>query len=117
MIKEALAEEVHRTEQRKKRSDRATAAVLESEPAASAASTANGSGQRKEKRSIPDVESRVQFEDISEMGIGESTALPGAPSANTRRRIVVVSEPAAATTQAVDGHCEKGDENRECRTN
>ena len=42
------------------------------------------------------------------LGTGESTALPGAPSANTRRRIVVKSEPAAVTTQdAVDGYREK----------
>ena len=37
MINEALAEEVQGGEQRKKRSDTATAAVPESEPAASAA--------------------------------------------------------------------------------
>ena len=76
MINEALAE-VQRGEQRKKRSDKATAAVPESEPAASAASepretpvesdqnpktrllmksassTASGSGQQKERKSIP----------------------------------------------------------------
>ena len=50
---------------------------------------------------------RVQVEDTSETGTGESTALPGAASANTRRRIVVKSEPVAVTTQeAVDGSCE-----------
>ena len=38
VIHEALAEEVQRGEQRKKRSDKATAAVPESKPAASAAS-------------------------------------------------------------------------------
>ena len=76
MINEALAEEVQGGEQRKKRSDTATAAVPESEPAASAApepreapvetdrierrllmksasSTASGSGQQKEKRVNP----------------------------------------------------------------
>ena len=43
-----------------------------------------------------------------EMGTGESTTLPGAPSANTRRRIVVKSEPVAVTTQeAVDGYREQ----------
>ena len=130
---EALAEEVQRGEQRKKRSDKATAAVPESEPAASAApepreaavepdpnpkrrllmmksasSTASGSGQQKEKKSIPDDESRTQVEDTSEMGTGESTELPGAPSANTRRRIVVKSEPVAVTTQeTVAGYCKK----------
>ena len=73
----------------------------------SASLTASGSGQQKEKRSIPDDESRVQVEDTSETGTGEGTALPAAPSAN-RRRIVVKSEPVAVTTQeAVDGHCEK----------
>ena len=108
LINEALAEEVRRREQRKKRSDRATAAVPETEPATSAAAelredsiepdpnpkrrllmksvplTASGSGQQKEKRSIPDGEPRMQVEDMSEMGTGEGTALPGAPSANTR---------------------------------
>ena len=77
---------------------RATAAVPETESAApeprepevnpkrrlllkSASLSASGSGQRKEKRSIPDDESRMQ---------------------------VVKSEPVAVTTQeAVDGHCEK----------
>ena len=74
----------------------------------SASSTASGSGQRKEKKSIPDDEPSMQAEDASEMGTGESTELPGAPSANTRRRIVVKSEPVAVTTQeAVDGYCEK----------
>ena len=74
----------------------------------SASSAASGGGQQKEKRSIPDDESRVQVEDTSEMGTGERTALPGAPSANTRRRIVVKPERAAVTTQgAVDGYCEK----------
>ena len=73
----------------------------------SASSTASCSGQQKE-RSIPDDESRIQVEDMSELGTGESTALPGAPPANTRWRIVVESEPVAVTTQeAVDGYCEK----------
>ena len=49
----------------------------------------------------------MQVEDSSETGTGERTALPAAPSANTRRRNVK-SEPVAVTTQeAVDGHCEK----------
>ena len=74
----------------------------------SAPSTASGSGQQGEKRPIPDNETRVQAEDTSEMGIGESTALPRAPSANTRRRIVVKTEPMAVTTQeAAVGFCEK----------
>ena len=129
VINEALAEEVERGEQSKKRSDKATAAVPESESAApepreapvepdpnpkrrlltmSASSTASGSGQQTEKKSIPDDESRMQVEDMSEMGTGESIALPGAPSANPRRRIVVKSEPVAVTTQeAVDEYCDK----------
>ena len=45
---------------------------------------------------------------MSETGTCEGTALPAAPSANTRRRIVVKSEPMAVTTQeAVDGYREK----------
>ena len=127
VINEALAEEVRSGEQRKKRSDSATAAVPETESAApepgetptepeakpkrrllmkSASSTAGGSGQRKEKRSIPDDESRMQVEDTSETGTGGGAALPAAPSANTRRTIAVKSEPVAVTTQeAVDGLC------------
>ena len=55
-----------------------------------------------------EIRTSVQAEDTSEMVIGESTALPAAPSVNTRRRIVVKSEPVAVTSQeAVDGHCEK----------
>ena len=129
VINEALAEEVRRGEQRKRRSDRTTATVPEAESAApeqrenpiepeanpkrrlfmkSASLTASGSGQQKERRSISDGESRMQVEDTSETGIGESTALPAAPSANTRRRSVVESEPMAVTTQeAVHGHREK----------
>ena len=50
----------------------------------------------------------MQVEDMSETGTGEGTALLAAPSANTRRRIVVKSEPMAVTTQeAVDGYREK----------
>ena len=63
---------------------------------------------KRRRESIPDDESRMQVEDTSEMGTGESTELPGAPSANTGRRIVVKSEPVTVTTQeAVDGYCEK----------
>ena len=129
VINEALAEEVRRGEQRKKRSDGTTAAVPETGSAApelredpiepdpnpkrrmlmtSASSTPSGSGQQREKRPIPGRESRMQVEDMSETGTGEGTALPAAPSANTRRRIVVKSEPMAVTTQeAVDGYREK----------
>ena len=50
----------------------------------------------------------MQVEDTSETGTGESTALPAAPSANTRRRNVVKPEQVAVTTrEAVDGCCEK----------
>ena len=131
-------EEVRRGEQRKKRSDGTTEAVpvtgsAAPEPMAgstapelredpiepdqnpkrrmlmkSASSTATNTGQQREKRPIPDGESRMQVEDMSETGTGEGTALPAAPSANTRRRIVVKSEPMAVTTQeAVDGYREK----------
>ena len=74
----------------------------------SASSTASGSGQHREKRPIPDGKSRMQVKDMSETGTGKGTALPAAPSANTRRRIVVKSEQMAVTTQeAVDGYREK----------
>ena len=123
----------YREESRGKRGVTNTAAaILESEPAApaapdprevpvepdpnpkrrflkkSASSTASGSGQQREKRPIPDNETRVQAEDMSEMGTGDCIALPRALPANTRPRIVVKSEPVAVTTQgAVDGYCEK----------
>ena len=106
MINEALAEEVRRGEQRKKRSDRATAVVPETDSAAapeprentiepeanpkrrllmkSASLTASGSGQQRQKRSIPDDESRMQVEDTSETSTGEGTALLAAPSANSQ---------------------------------
>ena len=84
VINDALAEEVRRGEQRKKRSDGTTAAVPETESAApeprenpiepeanpkrrllmkSASLTASGSVQQKEKRPIPDDESRMQVKD------------------------------------------------------
>ena len=80
-INEAQAEEVRRGEHRKKRSDRATAAVPETESAApeprenpiepeanpkrrllmkSASLTASGSGQQKEKKSIPEDECKLR---------------------------------------------------------
>ena len=74
----------------------------------SASLTASGSSQQREKRPIPDGESRVQAEDMSEKGTGEGTALPATPLVNTRRRIVGKSEPMAVTTQeAVEGYREK----------
>ena len=126
-----LVEEVQRGEHRKRRSDDTAAAMLEPEPAIaardsrespiepdpipkrrllmkSAPSTANGSGQQREKRPVTDAEPRLQTGDPLEVGTGESTTLPGAPSSNTRRRIVVKSEPVAAVTtqEAVDGYRE-----------
>ena len=41
----------------------------------SASSMARCSGQRKEKRSIPDDESRMRVEDMWEMGTGEKTSM------------------------------------------
>ena len=130
VINEALAEELQRGEQRKKRSDRATLAVPETESAApeprenpiepvanpkrrllmkSASLTASGSGQQTQKRAIAEHESGMQVEDTPETGTGEGTASPAAaPSANIRRRVDVKSEPVAVTTQeAVDGRREK----------
>ena len=124
----------------KKRSDDTAAAMREPEPASaahdlresslepdpnpkrrllmkSASSTASGSGERSAKKPAADSESGMQTGAPLELGTGESTALPGASSANTRRRIVVKSEPAAVTDQdAVDGYREKRNEDRECRT-
>ena len=98
VMNEALAEEVRRGEHRKKRNDRATVAVPETESAApeprenpiepeanpkrrllmkSASLTASGSGQQRQKRSIPDDESGMQLEDTSETGTGEGTASLG----------------------------------------
>ena len=105
VINEALAEEVRRGEQRKKRSDGTATAAPETRSAApepmagsaaprlrenpiepdpnpkrrllmkSASLTASGSGQQREKRPISDGESRMQVEDLSETGIGVGTAL------------------------------------------
>ena len=115
VIDEALAEETQRGEQRKKKCDKTTAAILEPEPAAleahdlrespiepnpnpkrrllmrSASSTASGSGQQSAERPARDTESGVRTGDPLEMGTGESTTLPGASSANTRRRTVRTS--------------------------
>ena len=138
VINEALAEEVRRGEQRKKGTDRvATAApearstvpgpTAESAPAGwredpiepdpnpkrrllmkSASLTASSSGQKGEKRSTSDGESKKQVEDTSVARTSECAASPETPSANTRRRIVRKSEPVAVTTQeAIDGYREK----------
>ena len=53
----------------------------------SASSTASGSGQQRAKRSVTDTEAEMETGDPLEMGTGESTTLPRAPSANTRRII------------------------------
>ena len=109
MINEALAEEVRREEQRKKRSDRAAAAIPETKSAAPAVSepredptepdpkpkrrlimkssslTASGSGQQGERKATPDDESRLQVEDKLEMDTEERTEPHQASSTNTRR--------------------------------
>ena len=114
----------------KKRSDDTAAAMREPEPASaahdlresslepdpnpkrrllmkSASSTASGSGEQSAKKPAADSESGMQTGEPLELGTGESTTLLGASSANTRRRIVVKSEPAAVTDQeAADGHRE-----------
>ena len=102
VINEAMAEEIQRSEQRKKRSDKTAAAIPEPEPSArhlrerpvgpdpnpkrrllmkSASSTAGGSGQQSAKRTAADPESGMQTGDPLEMDTGESTTLPGAASA------------------------------------
>ena len=74
----------------------------------SASSTTSGSGQQRSRWPATETESVLQTRDPLGMGTGESTTLTGAQSANTRRRIVVKSEPVAVTTQeAVDGCREK----------
>ena len=66
-------------------------------------------------RPITDAETGVQTGEPLEMATGESMTLPSALEANTKRRIVVKSEPVAVTTQeAVDGYREKNDDDREC---
>ena len=132
VINEALAEEVRRAEQRKRREDDTAATVPEPEPAAPAArdpreslvepdpdpkrrlllksapSAASDSGQQGEKRSVTDAASGARAADPLDMGICESTIPPTAPPASTRRGIVTKSEPVAVTTQeAVDGCREK----------
>ena len=101
VINDALAEEVRREVQRKKRSDRAAAEALETEPTASAASepredpiepdpnpkrrlfmksaslTASGSGRHREGKAIPDDESGMQVEDKPEIDNEERTEPPG----------------------------------------
>ena len=74
----------------------------------SASTTASGSGQKGERRAIPDDDSRMQIEDKPEVDNEERAEPPGAPSTSIRRRLAVKSEPRAVTTQeAVDGYREK----------
>ena len=74
----------------------------------SASLTASGSGQQRQKRSIPDDESRMQVEDTQKTDTGGGEVPPAAESTNIRRRTAVKSEPAAVTTQeAIDGSREK----------
>ena len=101
VLNEALAEEVRRGgEQRKKRSDRVAVAVPETESAVpepranpiepeanpkrrllikSASLTASGSGQQRQKKSIPDDEPGMQVDDTPDTGTGERAAVPAAP--------------------------------------
>ena len=122
VINEALAEEVRREEQKRRRRDRAAAEVTETESSAPAASgprenpiepeanpkrmlimkspstTASGSGQKRERRAIPDDDSRMQIEDKPEV-FNEERA---------ENEIAVKFEPRAVTTQkAVDGYRDK----------
>ena len=121
-IEECLRTTPQRAERLDRRSDDKTTAALP-EPAAqdlrkslieldpnpkrrllmkSASSTASGSGQQSAKRRGTNTESGTQVG-----ATGESTTLPRASSANTRRRIVVKSEPAAVSTQGIDGYLVK----------
>ena len=74
----------------------------------SASTIASGSGQERERRAIPDDDSRMQIEDKPEVDNEERAEQTGALSTSIRRRIAVKSEPRAVTTQqAVDGYREK----------
>ena len=107
---EALAEEVRRADQRKRRADDAAPKMPEPEPATlvaldprespvepdpypkrrllmkSAPSAASHSGQHKEKDSVMNTEAGTQVRDPMEMSTGGSTRSPTALPANTRRR-------------------------------
>ena len=70
--------------------------------------TSSSSGERGQKRSIPDDESRMQVEDTQKTDTGEGEGPPAAESTNIRRRIAMKSEPPAVTAQeAIDGSREK----------
>ena len=116
--------------QKKRRSDRAAAEVTETEwsaPAASAtrenliepdpnlkrrlimkstSTAASGSGQERERRAIPEDDSRMQVGDKPEVDNEERAEPPGEPSTSIRR-IAVKSEPRGVTTKQL---MRKGDE-------
>ena len=129
VINEALAEEVRREEQKRRRSDRSATEVTEAESLAPAASGPRDSpiepdpnpkrrvimksastdsqweqtGGRKESNLRSCMIQRMQIEDKPEVENEERAEPPGARSTSTRRRIAVKSEPRAVTTQeAVD---------------
>ena len=71
----------------------------------SAPSGASDSGQQREQRSVANTDTVTQAKDPMKTGTGRKTP-PTALPANTRRRISMMSEPAAVTTQeAID--CER----------
>ena len=132
VINEALAEEVRRADQRKRRADDAAPKMPEPEPATlaaldpkecpvepdpypkgrllmkSAPSAASHSGQHKEKDSAMNTEAGTQFRDPMEMSTVGGTRSPTALPANTRRRVSTHSEFVAVTAQeAIDGSREK----------
>ena len=74
----------------------------------SASQTANGIGQQREGKAIPDDESGMQVEDKLEIDNEQRTEPPGVSRTNTRRKTAMKSELRAVTTQeAVDGYREK----------
>ena len=114
VINEALAEEVRREEQKRRSSDRTAAEVTEAESTASgsrestiepdpnpkrslivksASTTVCGSRQERERRGIPDDDSRRQIEDKPEVDNEERAEPPGSPSTSIRRKFAVRSEP------------------------
>ena len=111
VINEALAEEIRREEQRRKRNNEATAAVPETESTAPGLRESPIEPDPSPKRRLlmnSDEEMRMQVEDASVERTNEGTTLLETPSANTRRRITGKSETVAVTTQeAIDGYREK----------
>ena len=64
---------------------------------------ASDSGQQREKRSVTNTDTVTQARDPMKMGIGGKKTPPTALPANSRRRISMMSEPVAVTTQeAID---------------